>query len=419
MKRNGLMRKCKDDSDQIFQQESKCNFTSLFASNYNKYHKLFCTKNMLKNDVNNVCNNSNSFLNSNSKDFLHYVDPHNCRGSCAEPADGCVACSNSNYFSCVKNKVKVCFHPLLVCDGHPQCDDAEDEDIDMCHSRFVKKRIVSNYATLKCASRMYPQMITLATVCDGVPECHNDEDEPLSCDNTSPMWFYVSIGLITIIYSLLEIKTKLQSKRNKVDIVLEKNTFNESLFKKYSENHEKYLTLINSYLLFVKFTKSNRERVMASIKLYILEVKKHEHRESEIFCCLHNHLGPQVCEMVIDSNFPGFMAKNCAVVSSFLDILNRNGIYRPIMYHSAKLGGILGHYSDLTKDTFLFITIYKMNGGIKPLLDYPLNFTLVVVTCFGVSIVFPLLLTSIHLAKNNTQMIYAGWNCKATKEAFK
>ena len=85
------------------------------------------------------------------------------------------------------------------------------------------------------------------------------------------------------------------------------------------------------------------------------------------------------------------------------------------MYHSAKLGGILGLYSDVVKDTFLFITIYNLNGGMKPLIDYPLNFTSIIVVCFGTSIVFPLLLASIYLSKNSYQMIYEGFNFQVTK----
>ena len=418
MNTNGLKIKCKDNSDQIFEQKSFCDNVSYYIG---KYKALFCTelsKNLIKYDRNYICNNSKSFLDSkmSGKHNLHYSDPHNCRGSCAEPGPGCEACTNSEYFYCIRNNVSVCMNPLLVCDGHPHCDNAEDEDIEKCHSRFVKKGIVSTYATLRCFSKMHPNMMTLATVCDGIVECSHQEDEPLNrCDNTSPKWFYVSIIFIVLFYFFLEVIRRFKSYKKKKNLILRKKINTDDLQKKFSENHEKYSCLMNSYMLFVKYTKNKKEKIMESVKLFAYEEKRHENKESEIFHCLHNNFEPIICEMVMDSNFPGIMEKYYSCVPVFLDRLNRNENYRQIMYHSAKLGGILGLYSDVVKDTFLFITIYNLNGGMKPLIDYPLNFTSIIVVCFGVSIVFPLLLASIYLSKNSYQMIYEGFNFQVTK----
>ena len=49
-----------------------------------------------------------------------------------------------------------CIHPSLVCDGHPQCDFAEDEDFEMCHDRYLERKIIKPFASLKCQSLMYP-----------------------------------------------------------------------------------------------------------------------------------------------------------------------------------------------------------------------------------------------------------------------
>ena len=185
---------CEDYSDQIFKSNSKCEVHPYMDI----YKNLFCTTEKMNyytywKDIY-VCRKNQFILWSN------YWNPHNCSESCAEPGDGCSACTNSEYFHCIKGNVSVCLHPYLECDGHPQCDDAEDEDIDKCYSRYVKQRTVPNYATLKCVSGMYPNMITLATVCDGIVECQNSEDEPQSCESTSWIWFYVSIGSIILSY---------------------------------------------------------------------------------------------------------------------------------------------------------------------------------------------------------------------------
>ena len=100
----------------------------------------------------------------------------------------------------------------------------------------------------------------------------------------------------------------------------------------------------------------------------------------------------------------------CFKILTLRPPLNRRENYRKFMYHSAKLGGLLGHYTDLVKDTLLFITILNINGGVKPLLEFPTKFTSIIVIFLWSSIMLPLLISSIHLAKNNYQMIYSGCN---------
>ena len=80
-----------------------------------------------------------------------------------------------------------------------------------------------------------------------------------------------------------------------------------------------------------------------------------------------------------------------------------------LRYHATKLEGLLGYYSDVFKDTFLFITIYNINGGISPLIDFPRRFTSTIVICFGSSIFIPNFITSIYLAKTKYQTIFKGW----------
>ena len=54
----------------------------------------------------------------------------------------------------------VCIHPELLCDGHPQCQFAEDEDFERCYlgedRLWLDRNVVSGFATHKCSSAMYP-----------------------------------------------------------------------------------------------------------------------------------------------------------------------------------------------------------------------------------------------------------------------
>ena len=43
-----------------------------------------------------------------------------------------------------------------MCDGHPACDEAEDEQLDEeCVKKLMKMKIIDDAATYKCKSRMY------------------------------------------------------------------------------------------------------------------------------------------------------------------------------------------------------------------------------------------------------------------------
>ena len=169
-----------DYSDQIFTVGSQCLISTFF--DFETYRKLSCHRNystpiqinsQLDHSPGKVkitvdfCQNSIGFLstlqsNADWELMQEYRDPHNCTGSCEYPEDGCYACTNPEYFFCEKNNVSVCMHPALECDGHPQCDDAEDENLDQCFQKYKEREIITSHATLKCPSRNYPEMTTVS-----------------------------------------------------------------------------------------------------------------------------------------------------------------------------------------------------------------------------------------------------------------
>ena len=104
-----------------------------------------------------ICKNPGSWLSSHTD--AEYQDPHHCQSSCKIPKSGCQACTNEHEFSfqCVRNGSLVCIHENLVCDGHPQCQHAEDEDLTLCRDKYFRKKLVEQYATKECQSKMYPE----------------------------------------------------------------------------------------------------------------------------------------------------------------------------------------------------------------------------------------------------------------------
>ena len=84
-----------------------------------------------------------------------------------------------------------CLHEKYICNGHRQCQDGEDENIDECNSRntFPKE------ATVQCFEHNRPdkyRTVIMAIPCDGRRECKDGEDE-MGCD----------ISLIYLLIALL------------------------------------------------------------------------------------------------------------------------------------------------------------------------------------------------------------------------
>ena len=97
-------------------------------------------------------------------------------------------CDNST--KCIYGSVNYKYRDY-VCDGHRQCQDGQDENIDECKSRnmFAKE------ATFQCFEDNRPykyRIFIMAIRCNGIWECINGEDE-IGCD----------ISFIYLAYALL------------------------------------------------------------------------------------------------------------------------------------------------------------------------------------------------------------------------
>ena len=109
------------------------------------------------------------------------------------------SCSGIHNFTCKISGIEHCISDSLLCDGHPACDEAEDEDLTICYDKLVKKKIIDSSATVYCQSLMYKSkknlilipnnvllqhitdMKTFAVACNEVIECQDAEDEFWLC----------------------------------------------------------------------------------------------------------------------------------------------------------------------------------------------------------------------------------------------
>ena len=291
-----------------------------------KYEKLICsgdnnvfTLEGYGDDIDDYCHRIDDIMRDhNTSD---YWDPHKCRDSCQNPGYGCRACSNPDYFRCTKNNISVCVHPDLKCNLHPDCDNAEDEKFKDCKEPYVEKKLIENFATLRCTSTIYPNssMEIIATVCDGVTECSGGVDEPSSCKRSggSNRVLGLSVGSILVFYLTLLFHSKL--KRNQDE--KKKNFMTEII-----QSNETDITLIrqklNIFGLHVEHYYGKKTKEKVGLKIFALEAKQ-KNVEADIFSRLHNHYLPEVGRIVIDSRFPGLTQRFFPIVLDILDYISK------------------------------------------------------------------------------------------------
>ena len=124
-------RRCEDRSDQVFRAGLTCwgialDYVKTWCDTFCTPEKIERIEN-LKENCPEKCDDPSAWLSEQTDPY--FLDPHLCQHSCQNQTLHCEACSNEKYPRCRKNNVPVCYHPHLWCDGHPVCDNAEDEPI--------------------------------------------------------------------------------------------------------------------------------------------------------------------------------------------------------------------------------------------------------------------------------------------------
>ena len=140
-----LPKRCEDRSDQVFRAGLTC--WNIALDHVKTYCDTFCTderidhqEEWVKRECQEKCDDPSAWLSNQTDPYI--LDPHLCQDSCQTPGLHCEACSNEMYPRCRKNNVTVCYHPELWCDGHPVCDNAdEDEPItnETCYQILLRR----------------------------------------------------------------------------------------------------------------------------------------------------------------------------------------------------------------------------------------------------------------------------------------
>ena len=265
---------CQDKSDQIFPIGETCD--KILQEKMDFHDHYFCNNPdfILDFDLKSktICINKTLWLEEMREYLMTYSpydsqedlelsisklkDPHFCQLSCSEPRSDCAACTNSKYFNCTKSGH--CVHPELVCDGHPQCTEGEDEDLSRCHLKYIEKKIVQPYASYKCKSLYYQKMDIYATPCNKIQECFDNSDEN-NCKEGSLITQILLGSSFVVIVLYLSLDFYLKNSETMVDKLL--MTLGEelsSLLTKYELNHDdpKVVGEVNIYFLHIILTQS-------------------------------------------------------------------------------------------------------------------------------------------------------------------
>ena len=417
---------CDDKSDQIFLSGVPCPHLKDFLAIHNEQ---YCDKidrfvGEYKTLLSKLCYLDPVWINKHQNDS-RYDDPHFCQMSCKSPGPGCEACSNENYFHCNSSEVHHCIHPELVCDGHPQCPNFEDENFEMCKGKYFESGSVNKFATVKCPCKMYPQIFTIGTACNGIEECFDGFDERF-CRLSHILLIFLSISLVITLYFALRFShwVKICSTDSDPGIILSSNTNIEDILDRYEENHDdlEVVTNTNFFLLHKKYSMTVDERKKIFSALYEREEKIHNNQINIIFQCIHRKLDPTLVTETVEIKFPGITDKiknflergsGKRFITHIQDKITKQERFAKALYSLKSCYSISNEFMDFFKDAFLAINLLIVSGGFEALFEFPDNFTSVVSLLMLSSIIFALMASILHMLLYNPNLI----NDELTKQS--
>ena len=410
----GYLPQCIDKSDQIFERHSKCNMSphlDIYCDKCRDNRSHWWWKDKGNGDCKTKCGDKAKFIQQQTdpnkkwpkymseQDINDVLDPHNCQASCLKPGYGCTACENKNYFNCSSSSK--CLHPDLVCDGVPQCPpvppstEPQDEELERCK----EKGVFRSDAIKKCQSIFHPNVTILAVPCNGVVECHNNADEPWICKNTTTT---ISGGLAVVFGGIISVFVyfKIKSLKRK-----DKDTkFGRVLIFKIKEWHtnESFRTFgLFSFLAVNSVAKQNE--ILKNISTE--EEKFNKSNEFQIMLWVKNSYRKFEIQEMAENLYPSLLKKICLIgflLKKFEKLTNSLEIVWWLWNMVQKISFV---YIDLTKDILITATLLNMIGPYTIIVS-PTAFPSVVVICLILTIVLPLLLSSLQLARDHPDIIY-------------
>ena len=410
---------CEDQSDKIYRVNTFCNPRKYLQI----YSDVWCSEDR---DPKVVARCTGLHQWFSSYENTTHTDPHGCQASCSRPGPGCEACTNmETHFICEESGA--CVHRDLVCDGHPQCEYGEDEDLELCKQRWLQTGVVEPYASFTCQSLMYPGMKTVVTACNGIVECYDGSDEG-SCSDTLTIYFLITT-IIGVIFLYLFLKYLHSNKKAKIKIDPDEGRDNFELenlyvtkedpdFFDFVTHHEDQHTIqrANILLLNVIFSETRDAIKEKSICFFDLVSKTKKDNDSEIFSYLHNNFDPVIAKEIFSAKFPGLTEKitdgvetlfHWKFITQFKDMTTKNHNLDEMVSTLNTIRKILSNSLDLFKDSYLAIYLLVIIGGPMAIIEFISNFTSVIILSLIATIFVPIIASSAYIALKSPNLVFS------------
>ena len=406
----GAKQNCEDHSDRVFRAGKPCSNRTYYLSVHNSE---WCSTDRVSPQL--ICTNFSAWLEITAIDQTRLDDPHFCQESCATPGLDCVACTGEKFFNCSRSNT--CIHPDLVCDGHPQCPDNEDEDYELCRKKYFNKKLVKPFATFKCNSTMYPKMFTIATACNGIPECLDGLDEG-NCNTDSVTTPVLVIALFLVVGLFFGLKISHYMAFIKINNKAMEETFQfEELIQHLRENpgDQENNRKINTFFLNIFNTKETKFNKVFLCMFYNVLEKALENKVGEVFCYLKRNIHPDVTKSIIKHKVYANLRVNEFIrerirsegpLTKLQDKVTSTPSLRMTLSTLWALSSLLSHFGDIVKDASLAGSLLVITGGTDAIVEFPTNFSSAIVILWMVTIIIPIVLSSLNLAITQPFLVF-------------
>ena len=152
--------------------------------------------------------------------------------------------------------------------------------------------------------------------------------------------------------------------------------------------------ILNVKLLRNDLINDEGTRIKGSCIYFRSELERNERNLAETVCSIKNYLYAPVYNVVHEDCFPGIIRTHCPSLEDFMKRIKK------LKWGSWLLGKvkqIAVIYIDILKDTSLLVSIIT-TVGVTSLINFPCELSSVVVFCLILSIISPMLLSSLILA---------------------
>ena len=279
---------------------------------------------------------------------------------------------------------------------------------------------------------MYPNhssLYIIATACDNIHECLNNEDEE-NCENSSftkPILISSLVGILGIFFALnlSEIREFCSKKE---DIKEAAEGYYKDLIEKLKENptDKNNNEDLNKYFLHILSTKNTAYQRMFCIEFYDILATVLNYQIAEVFYYMKLNLHQTVTKAIVEHKFRGLVTKTntflekklCCTRSPLIrfdDLVTTTPGLRRSLSTVGALVSILTHFADIVKDLTLCFSLLIISGGLSAIKDFPTNFSSAVVLTSMGTIIFPIILSSAHLALTSPFLVFNSARLKASK----